>query len=359
MDFSQLDVITRVAGGTLLLALGVLLARDPRTRRLAAYFAPMALCLAGFLAGNTPELSLRLAGPLSHASALVAGYAAVFLWWFCLASFDPTFRPRGGVLAAGLTWLVIASADRGLLGPGLQGKGLSWALICLGMGMIGYLAWRLVRDRAGDFVDERRRARILVVVLLAGQLGADFLVDLVMGLDWGPQGFTIMQNAVLLAFTAWLAIRLLPPPAPAGVAARAPAALPAARSAQGEEARLTTRLRVLIEVEKVHLAPDLTFNDFVRRMGAPERTVRQLINHRLGHDHFRAFLNACRVAEARRLLADPARAGDKLIAIALDSGFASLASFNRAFQAVEGRPPSAFRAAPGLEASLEERRAVF
>jgi len=54
-------------------------------------------------------------------------------------------------------------------------------------------------------------------------------------------------------------------------------------------------------------------------------------------------------------LADPARAGDKLIAIALDSGFSSLASFNRAFQTVEGRPPSAFRAAP----TFEERLAVF
>jgi AraC-like DNA-binding protein len=152
-----------------------------------------------------------------------------------------------------------------------------------------------------------------------------------------------------LAFCAWLGLRLLP--VPASASAPAPAALPA----QGEEARLTERLRVPIEVERVHLEPDLTFAAFVRRMGAPERTVRQLINHRLGHDHFRAFLNACRVAEAKRLLADPARAGDKLIAIALDSGFASLASFNRAFQALEGRPPSAFRGG----ATPEERPAVF
>jgi AraC-like DNA-binding protein len=353
MDLGQLDVITRVAGATLLLALAALLARDPRTRGLAAYFAPMALCLAGFLAGNTPEPALRLGGPLGQVGALVAGYAAVFMWWFCLASFDPTFRPRGLVLAAGLAWLALASADRGLLGPALEDRGLSWGLIALGLGMIGHLGWRLVRDRAGDLVDERRRARVLVVLLLAGQLGADFLVDLVMGLDWGPQGFTVAQNMGLLAFATWLGLRLLPVPAPATAPGAAAGAV--ALPAQGEEARLVERLRVLVEVEKVHLEPDLTFADFVRRMAAPERTVRQLINHRLGHDHFRAFLNACRVAEARRRLADPARAGDKLIAIALDSGFASLASFNRAFQAVEGRPPSAFRTPP----TPEEPPAVF
>ncbi|ATC25976.1 AraC family transcriptional regulator [Caulobacter vibrioides] len=351
MDISQIDVIVRVAGATLLLLLAILLARDPRTRRVAAYFAPMAICLVGFLAGNTPEPALRLSGPLGTVGALIAGYAAVFLWWFCLASFDPLFRPRGGVLLAGAAWLIIASADRGLFGPALESRGLSWALIALGLSMLTYLAWRLVRDRAGDLVDESRRARLLVVMLLGGQLAADFLVDLIMGLDWGPHGFTILQNAAFLAFAAWLALRLLPIPAPASP--RVPAQSPS--PAQGDEARLLERLRVLVEVEKIHLAPDLDFADVVRRMGAPERTVRRLINHRLGHDHFRAFLNACRVAEAKRLLADPTRAEDKLIAIALDSGFASLASFNRAFQAVEGRPPSAFRHGP----TPEERPAVF
>jgi AraC-like DNA-binding protein len=349
MDLPQLDVVVRVAGATVLLFLAALLAREPKTRRLAAYFAPMALCLAGFLAGNTPEPSLRLGGPLGHLAALIAGYAAAFMWWFCLASFDETFRPRGGVLAAGVAWIVIASADRGLFGPALEGKGLSWLLIALGLSMIGYLAWRLVRDRAGDLVEASRRDRVLVVALLTGQLLADFLVDLVMGLDWGPAAFTIAQNAALLAFAAWLALRLLPVSAPKA----APVALPPAKN---DEARLAERLRVLIEVERVHLEPALTFADFARRLGAPEKTVRALINHRLGHDHFRAFLNTHRVAEARRRLADPAHAGDKLIAIALDSGFASLASFNRAFQTLEGRPPGAFRAVgPGSE----ERSAAF
>lgn len=336
MDLHQLDVVVRVAGATLLLFLAALLAREPRTRRLSLYFAPMALCLIGFLAGNTPEPGLRLGGPLGHLAALIAGYAAAFMWWFCLASFDETFKPRGGVLAAGVAWILIASADRGLFGPAVEGKGLSWLLIALGLGMIGYLAWRLVRDREGDLVEASRRDRVLVVVLLAGQLLADFLVDLIMGLDWGPPAFSIVQNAVFLAFAAWLALRLLPvsPPRVAPVAVR-----PVASDA----ARLAERLRVLVEVERVPLEPDLTFSDFARRMGAPEKTVRELINHRLGHDHFRAFLNGHRVAEARRRLADPAHAGDKLITIALDSGFASLASFKRAFQAVEGRPPSAFR----------------
>lgn len=358
MDPRQLDVIVRIAGAALLLGLAALLARDPKGRRLAASFGPLALCLAGFLAGNTPEAALRLAGPAGAVAHLLSGYAAVFLWWFCLAAFDPAFRPRGAALGGGIAWILVASADRGVFGPALAERGLSWLLVAMGLGMVGHLAVRVIGDREGDLVEGRRAARIWVVALMAGQLLADLIVDLVMGLDWRPLGFSIVQNLALLAFAAWLARLVLrvevrplgaaPAPAPAVAAAEEPA-----------EARLALRLKTLVEVERIHLDPDLTFAGFVRAMGAPERTVRRFVNHRLGHDHFRAFLNAQRMDEARRLLVDPARADDKLIAIAHDAGFASLASFNRVFLATEGVSPSAWRAARAVSPGFEERSAVF
>jgi AraC-like DNA-binding protein len=80
-----------------------------------------------------------------------------------------------------------------------------------------------------------------------------------------------------------------------------------------------------------------------------------MINHELGYDHFRVFLNHYRVAEARRRLEDPSRA-DKLITVALDSGFASLASFNRAFRSIEGCAPSAYRAASSKRPDDRQRR---
>lgn len=90
--------------------------------------------------------------------------------------------------------------------------------------------------------------------------------------------------------------------------------------------------------------------------------MRRLINHELGYDHFRTFLNAHRLAEARCLLADPARQADKVIAIAMDSGFASLSSFNRVFQAAEGMSPSAYRRAAlaaGANPEAKTLQAVF
>ncbi|MET0337738.1 MAG: helix-turn-helix domain-containing protein [Caulobacter sp.] len=343
MSLQDLDVIVRVAGATLALAGVFLLNRDGH-RRLALAFLPLALGLAGFLAGNTPETALRLGGMAGYVGKFLAGWAAVFLWWFCLAVFDRGFRPRGAVLATGLAWIAIAGADRGLFGPALEDLGLSWILITLGFGMVAHLAWRVIRDREGDLLDRRRRARMMVVVLLGGQLLADLTVDVVLGMDWQPHAFSILQNAGFLLFTCWLVW--------VGFEADEPQPLlqtkPEACADTAEDTRLKNRLGFLIDVDRLHLDPQLTFDDFVRQMGAPERTVRRLINHQLGHDHFRSFLNTQRVNEARRLLADPGRRNDKLIAIALDSGFSSLASFNRVFRDVAHTTPSDFRARAGF-----------
>jgi AraC-like DNA-binding protein len=343
MTPQEIDVIVRVAGATLLMT-GPIFWRGDRRDRL--FFLPLAICLSAFLAGNTPDAGLRLSGVAGQAAHLLTGFGAVFLWWFCLSVFDRAFRPRGAVLAVGAAWAVIAAADRGLFGDGLAEAGLSRLLVVLGLGMVAHLAWRLIQDRPGDLVVGRREARVLVVVLLGGQLLADLVIDLVMGFDWQPRAFSIIQNAALLAFTGWLLrlrLQASASPVPGAVPVQAPRPLERAGAGSAEIDPLTARLHTLIETERVHLDAQLTFERFVHLMGAPDRSVRRLINHQLGYDHFRTFLNAHRIVEACRRLADPAHRNDKLIAIALDSGFASLASFNRVFQETQSCTPSAYR----------------
>jgi AraC-like DNA-binding protein len=79
-------------------------------------------------------------------------------------------------------------------------------------------------------------------------------------------------------------------------------------------------------------------------MRTPEHRLRRLINQRLGHRNFSAFLNQWRLADARAALADPTQRAVPISTIALDAGFASLGPFNRAFKAETGLTPSEFRA---------------
>ena len=348
MQADLVDVAVRASGVTVLLLLAGMLFAGGRPYRLALWFAPLAACLAGFLIGDTPVTSLRVGGLLGGMAHLASGYAAVCLWWFCLASFDRSFTPQGGVLIAGLAWIVLASADRGLFGPALADKGLSWGLVALGFGMMLHLAWRIVRDFRGDLVEGRRTARVLAVLFLAAQLVAELVKEVTFGFDWRPQSVTIAQNLALLVFGVWMAALLLRPRVEHAKKVLSPAA--PVRSGQvraaepaDPDAGLVARLTHLVEVERVHLDSSMTLERFVALTGASERTVRRMIHRRFGHDHFRTFLNAHRVDEARRRLSEPAHDGDKMIAVAADSGFASLASFNRVFREVEGRSPTEYR----------------
>lgn len=349
MNIGQLDAAIRAgAVGTILLLAWLLFSARRRIGFPAALFAPLALCLSGFIIGNTPIAALSPAGIVGAIAHTASGFAVVFLWWFCLSCFDSRFELGGGVLGVGLAWAAIAAVDRGLLGNALAGKGLSLLLVPMGFAIVGHLVWRLLAERQGDLIQQRHDARIMVAVLLGGMLFIDLAADALFGFAWRPLAFAMTQNAMALAFALWLAGRMLTVRADVltfGIIEEAPS--PAEATPQPglrHDDELHRRLSGLMETERVFLDPELTFMAFVERMGASERTVRTLINHEMGYDHFRTFLNHYRVAEARRLLSDQDR-DDKLITIALDSGFASLASFNRAFRAIEGRTPSDYRAA--------------
>jgi len=354
-----LDVIVRVAAATLWLLLATRLLPAARCERLVLWFVPLALGLAGFLAGNTPHATALLPGAAADVAGVLSGSAAVFLWWFCLALFDDGFRFGPLQAVAALLWWPLMLLDRGWLGGELAGIGLSWGLVMLGLGMCVHLVVRLLRDREGDLVEARRRGRLWVVAALLGLLLTDLLADLVMGFGWRPWGFALAQNMALLAIGWHLARRWLradlaglayrAPPLPvqalaplaAGARPMEPAALVQAPPAA--DAALLQRLAQLMDQERIHRDPTLTVAGFATRMGAPEPEVRRLVNQHLGWRHFRSFLNHYRLQDAKTALADPTQADRKILAVAFDAGFASLPSFNRSFREAEGMAPSEYR----------------
>lgn len=361
MIIGQIDAAIRAGAVVTILLLAWLLLSHRRLFGLpAALFLPLALCVAGFVIGNTPISSMRPGGLSGAAAHALSGFTVIFLWWFCLSCFDSRFRLKGGVLVLGLIWAGVAALDRGLLGDTFADQGLSFLLVPLGFVIVGHLVWRLLAERQGDLIRQRHDARIMVAVLLGGMLFIDLAADALFGFAWRPLAFAMVQNAMVLAFGLWLAGRLLVVRTDVltfGVAERASSPDGnGRRSAHRHDDDLHRRLSVLMETERLFLDPQLTFATFVKRMGAPERAVRNLVNHELGYDHFRSFLNHYRVAEACRLLGDRERT-DKLVAVALDSGFASLASFNRAFRAIQGCTPSEYRAAAGQVGTGGLRRA--
>jgi AraC-like DNA-binding protein len=95
----------------------------------------------------------------------------------------------------------------------------------------------------------------------------------------------------------------------------------------------------------VYRTPGLSITGLAHRLDTPEHRLRALINQRLGHRNFSAFLNRYRIDEAKALLADRDKVDLPVLTVAMDLGYNSLPPFNRAFRAETGTTPSDYRRA--------------
>jgi AraC-like DNA-binding protein len=130
-----------------------------------------------------------------------------------------------------------------------------------------------------------------------------------------------------------------PPAAPAP----ASGAAPEQDTPDPAEDRLADALRHAMEQQHAYRTENLSIASLAAQLDVPEYRLRRLINQRLGHRNFNAFVNGYRLAAARTALADPAQRALPILSIALESCFQSIGPFNRAFKAEVGCTPSEFR----------------
>ena len=135
------------------------------------------------------------------------------------------------------------------------------------------------------------------------------------------------------------------PSAAAVTAASTAAASSAAQAAElpSADPQLAADLHSLMAEARIYREDQLTIGGLAARLGVPEYRLRRLINQRLGHRNFNAFVNRWRLGDAQQALLDPLRAQEPVLRIALDDGFQSIGPFNRAFKAHTGLTPTDFR----------------
>ncbi|WP_108804446.1 AraC family transcriptional regulator [Aquimarina sp. Aq107] len=102
------------------------------------------------------------------------------------------------------------------------------------------------------------------------------------------------------------------------------------------------KLMSLIEQEKVFLDPELTLTKLSKRIGITSKQLSQVINQNR-NENYSQFIARYRVEEAKRLLSLPEYHNFKISAIAYESGFNSISSFNTAFKKITNTTAVRFR----------------
>lgn len=217
-----------------------------------------------------------------------------------------------------------------------------------GYGTAGYrLTLRYARRAQGRSGAERRtawlkRSLVAFFVLLAARAGVEAWNSFVYPLDYFDLfGFYVLLASigVFLGIEGWRHAAIAFPPLPAAPDLGA--------EAEAWIARLTGA--------GWWRDPELTLADLSRRLGTNETYLSRALN-REGDGGFSALLNRLRAEEVARRLdtGDPA----DLLTIALESGFGSKASFNRAFRARFGIAPSGYRQGRGSTAGISAPQAI-
>ena len=113
-----------------------------------------------------------------------------------------------------------------------------------------------------------------------------------------------------------------------------------------EAERLRTSLLAVMDDERPWKDSELTLPDLAARLNSTPHKLSEVLNDQVGQT-FYDFVNGYRVREVQRRI----RAGDaqrlKVLALALDAGFASKSTFNAAFKKHTSQTPSEFREAVG------------
>nr|WP_309603811.1 helix-turn-helix domain-containing protein [Phenylobacterium sp.] len=296
-------------------------------------------------------------GHLSIVAATAYPVGGIF-WLFTATLFEDrpvtplTLLPAAGLLALGLAMGIAPQAASGPL----------WTAFNLASGLFAvHAGYMIVRSWRGDLLEGRRRLRGLLFGLVAafvvGQVTISFLSRLDPAGPWRPfmigrpYGGAMLAALILAGAVLFLQAR---PEVFGAQRRRDPAADPRAEAA---DRLLVGRLDTFLAAEGWR-REGLSIGTLAGELSVPEHRLRRLINNRLGHRNFADFLNASRIAAARRRLADPAEARTTVAAIAFDLGYGSLGPFNRAFRAATGATPTEWRrqalgeTSPSLEQSV-------
>ena len=107
------------------------------------------------------------------------------------------------------------------------------------------------------------------------------------------------------------------------------------------ESRDLAVIKELMERDRLYAEHGITIGDLASHLTMPEYRLRTIINQGFKVRNFNQFLNSYRIKEAARRLIDEADL--PILTIALDVGFKSLSSFNKAFRDTHQQTPTEYR----------------
>lgn len=106
---------------------------------------------------------------------------------------------------------------------------------------------------------------------------------------------------------------------------------------------LIVQLQQLLLQQQLYLQTNLRLTDIAQQLQVPEYRVSRLLRSQFHATNFNHFINTLRIEHAKTLLTDPGKQHWPVLVVGLESGFASVGPFTRAFKTQTGDTPNEYR----------------
>ena len=219
--------------------------------------------------------------------------------------------------------------------------------------LLALALWVVVQHWSTDLVESRRRLRVWFVGLIGAGVFLLILAREVLfpGEAWlGAWQYAfaaVLLIGINLMLLGYRSAALFDSPALRLPLAATGAAVPEAVADGTPEIdrALVARIEAYMAEQHAWREMGLTIGQLAERIEVPQYRLRQAINVGLGYRNVSDFLNSYRIREAAGRLADPEASNLPVLTIAMDAGFRSLSSFNKAFKDAHQTTPSQYRKA--------------
>jgi AraC-like DNA-binding protein len=109
------------------------------------------------------------------------------------------------------------------------------------------------------------------------------------------------------------------------------------------EKQFAQLIQALLLDEQRYLQANLKVADIARELKVPEYRISKTLRTQLNAKNFNDFINKLRIEHACGLLTDSSKQHWSILVVSLESGFASVGPFTRAFKTITGSTPNQYR----------------
>jgi AraC-like DNA-binding protein len=341
------DAFFRFSGIGLMLFMCVFAIRDIKKSATVVYFLLAYLSLCCYFFGFTPK-ALNLPHDLQLTFRILDVPFLFLIWLFVLSLFKRDFKLKAFHVLIGLTFCALIFMERMAQFGYVKMLPIWWAWLVnlFSFAFALHLLYVVIMGRNDDLIEKRRKYRAHLVYITAFVTIIVISISFIL-LKYKQFGYIQPTTNIIAIWPiiVWTFYALLSMDGNSFSfdTNKLSNKLSNKEKLNSRDLELQAKLENEIITKKAYLENGLSIESLAKRLGVSSYRLREFINQTLGYDNFSTFVNSYRIDAIKKIFNNPDKNHIPILTIALNNGFNSLSTFNRAFKSFESLTPSEYR----------------